>query len=446
MMREQPTTCHRLFSHLSVYRQQRFTGKLTVASTEGIRWELYLIWGQLAWASGGLHPRRRWRRQYFLATGNIPTPAILSATEDGWDYSALCDWAAGGAKPELVKQAILGVLGEVLFEIVQTFEAPLSEQISRRGSQLPLSVLEGIGDGMAIAPLAGATPRSEHRFPQTWLPDFDDLQVEIQRCWRQWAYLGLAAISPNDALYVRDRSLLKASTATKVYRSLANVLNGKRTIRDIAIKIVADRNILSLARASAASIRSGAIGVQPTADLSVERSPARPSTPTLLPLIISIGNDSAIAAEIEAAGYAYLNFNNGFEALHSLNQPDVPLPSALLINEDAGVLSGFEVCGVLRRIETFREIPIAIYSETFDSGDRKRVRKAYQAGANCFFGAHELDGQHLSDLVEAISTANAQATSRLSKPRLTIAVEEFMTQPLFTERHSNLTATGRSAS
>jgi chemotaxis family two-component system response regulator PixG len=43
--------------------QIQYNGSLNIKSSKGIIWKFYYRLGRIVWASGGIHPFRRWRRQ-----------------------------------------------------------------------------------------------------------------------------------------------------------------------------------------------------------------------------------------------------------------------------------------------------------------------------------------------------------------------------------------------
>lgn len=399
MTREQRLSCNRIFRHLNVYCQQRFTGQLAIESATGASWQLYLVWGRLAWATGGDHPYRRWRRQFYLATGRVPEfPALR---DEAWDYRELVSLAGRSLSADQVRQVAVGTVSEVLFDIVQTFEQPLADEIAARGPLLTVASLAGLGDGMTIKAKPGEIPCAEHRFPSTWLPDFKELQPQIQRSWERWAELGLAGISPNAAPYVGDRDALFGRTTSKVFRNLVRILDGKRTLRDIAVKVDRHPDILRVVRLLAPLMRTGAIATQASADLAIERTSAPASTFISASLLVGIeagylGNLPLLAAE---TGLAYEGFENCFTALHRLASPDFPTPSLILIAENNSILSSCEICSLLRRIEKLQTVPIAIYSPL--SADRKQIRDAYKAGATQCLSCNELGVSRFLALLQA---------------------------------------------
>ena len=43
-------------------KESRFSGQLVISNTQEHTWILYLYLGRIVYASGGMHPVRRWRR------------------------------------------------------------------------------------------------------------------------------------------------------------------------------------------------------------------------------------------------------------------------------------------------------------------------------------------------------------------------------------------------
>jgi two-component system, chemotaxis family, response regulator PixG len=61
------TTLDGLITQLSQIEQQLFSGRVLLKSPQGREWHLYLYLGRILYATGGIHPIRRWVRNCTIA-------------------------------------------------------------------------------------------------------------------------------------------------------------------------------------------------------------------------------------------------------------------------------------------------------------------------------------------------------------------------------------------
>jgi len=401
--RERRLTCNRIFRHLTVFERKGFTGQLGVPTPDHTgAWTFHIIHGRLLWATGGEHPTRRWMRQVALATGKRLNPTSIRAIEEGWDYRQLCRLAEKKLTPEQVRRILRGMTSEVLFDVVQAYERPLASEMRSRGSLVSVSVLDGVGDGLSVEPEAGGFLFSEHRFPQSWLPELNALQRETQAAWQTWVELGLADISPDRIPFVRDRAALRANLGTKTFENLTTLLDGKRTFRDVAIKCLPHRDLLRTARPLASYLQSGWVSAVPGEDLLaggrrqivVCASASRHTYQKL----------ATIAAE---RGMRCEWIQHGTEMLERLSKAE--RPDSIFLDTELPLFAGIELRGIARRLKSFARTPIYVFSE--HPGDRKQARAAEKAEATAFLCGSDLDMTHLKSLFGAGRPEGSDARS-----------------------------------
>ena len=111
-------------------KEPRFTGQLILTNYEGIEWKFYLYLGRIMYATGGIHPVRRWRRNVALYFPEISYDLAslqreLAAVPNRdcnicWEYQTLCIWLD---KQEIaraqVDKMIRAVISEILFDLLQ---------------------------------------------------------------------------------------------------------------------------------------------------------------------------------------------------------------------------------------------------------------------------------------------------------------------------------------
>lgn len=73
--------------------QLQYNGTLNLKSAKNHKWSFYYRLGRIIWASGGIHPFRRWRRQMAQNCPEIDVDKIRLSSQDVaieyWDYRLL---------------------------------------------------------------------------------------------------------------------------------------------------------------------------------------------------------------------------------------------------------------------------------------------------------------------------------------------------------------------
>ena len=408
-------TCNRIFRHLMFYSQQGFSGRLDVsAANNGSGWSIYMNEGKVIWATGGLHPRRRWQRQVRLATGKTPGSFSLCNrnTKPFWDYLELQQLARHTLSLDQVGAIIQGTLTEILFDIVQAFELPLAKfATSHNRPILPLSRLVGVGDGMQVIPVRNVDLKKYYSSP-AWVPSAWLLQKETQTAWEHWVCLGLQDTYPDSAPVINDSEQLRRQVSNKAFHDLTTLLDGNRTFRDIALQC---KDQLGAGSALAPYIHKGLIGFHAVGDM-VERMHASEST-TDIPIIVCFdttrrnhGLLEHLAAKAECSYEAMID---DIEALYELSRPDFPTPALILVADRLTTLSAEGTCRILRRIDRLRSVPIVAYSE--ESCSTQQIRQTLSAGATEYLCGEEFNSEGLLALFQQhVGTRRASANERLS--------------------------------
>lgn len=412
---ERRLTCNRIFRHLTFYHLQGFTGKITVSNQQEESWNFYLTLGNLMWADGGNFPLRRWRRQFYANVGQVPELYNIDLDTPCWDFKALkllteSNWLS----TQQIKQIIQGILLEVLFDVVQAFEAPLYQHLKEPKELLSLSQLTGIGDGMQIKMEEGVTPDSCYRLPHSLLPSLSSLQKITYETWKKWIKAGLASVSPNEAPLLVKAEELKSRVSQKVYHNINKNIRGKTSIRDLSFKFKHGLNFTKVALALAPYYQQNLIQFNMINDLHINRtSPQSDSKMTLSdatmslseipeenPILVSVNPNeeqkfllSAIAQE---QGYQLDIISNSLEAIYKLNQNHQP-PRLIFAPNEMSILTGAEFCHIIRRLESLKETPIIIYTHV--SNQSRKTRKVLNYGATELVDYNQFTYNHLSSLI-----------------------------------------------
>lgn len=423
-------TANKLSERFTNLIQNQFSGRLDI---QGVitTWSLYFCLGRLVWASGGFHLNRRWYRhlrQYL----NQVTPDDMRLREGDsvqyWEYLVLIvlvkrQKITGEQAVAVIKSAVL----EVLFDILQQEEkAPLAFNIDRQ------QVLD--------ASLTLINPEKALK--------------EAQQMWEDWTKAGLTNISPNLAPVIKQAEELKELASPKVYETLIKVVDGKRTLRDVAVFIKQD--FLTVTRSLIPYIRKKVVGlteipdlpkptltmiappppppasrivepvpttnlpgqtaIQPTSPPRTappktappKTAPPAPTTqpPSLNRPLVAYVEDSALDCQImeglvSKAGYGFVSIKDSIQALPILLEHK---PDLIFLDLVMPVANGYEICAQIRRISSFKNTPVIIV--TGNDGIVDRVR-AKLVGASDFLSKPVGEQKVLAVLQKNLNSASS---------------------------------------
>lgn len=354
-----------LLQHIQRAKQQHLTGSLNFDTVHVPRMRLFFVVGRLIWASGGSHRFRRWRR---LLKQYCPQAALrgvaLSPTEETlyWEYEVLGKLVEGGhISLEAARSLIQANLIEVLFDIAQA--SKLIERFSRTESSF-LSLHETI----ALIPT-------------------EDLIAPLEDQWRRWCGAHLGQYSPNLAPAIAQPDLLRAQVQPETYDRLSQLLRGELSLRELSL--ILSQDLQSLSQSMIAYEQQGVLELRVTPDLA-RKAPARPSPSrpsiagparvSLSPRILCVDDSLTICeqmgAVLEGAGYRYTSVQDPVKALQIVIEEK---PDLIFIDLIMPVVSGYELCSQIRRMEIFQETPLIMFS-----GNLLDNLRAKMAGADEF--------------------------------------------------------------
>ncbi|MBE9224624.1 response regulator [Phormidium sp. LEGE 05292] len=237
--------------------------------------------------------------------------------------------------------------------------------------------------------------------------------------WEDWTKAGLANISPNLAPVIKQAEELKELASPKVYETLIKVVDGKRTLRDVAVFIKQD--LLTVTRSLIPYIRKKVVGlteipdlpkpvltmiapppppptsrivepvpttnlpgqtaIQPTSPPRTALPKTAPPAPTTQPPslnrpLVAYVEDSALDCQImegivSKAGYGFVSIKDSIQALPMLLEYK---PDLIFLDLVMPVANGYEICAQIRRISTFKNIPVIIVTGNDGIVDRVRAK------------------------------------------------------------------------
>ncbi|NEO26761.1 MAG: response regulator [Kamptonema sp. SIO4C4] len=378
-----------LKEHLLSYSQNKFTGKLSLQLVTGEQWELYLSLGRLVWATGGFHPVRRWLRQLWRCCPEIALSQLhLRRSDHGecWDYQVLAVLIQRQlSTTKSVVAAMLGMITEVLFDISQTWElTSRKKKLQRdrlrfdRQQNKPL---------YRLIPYPGVRPSSSSILPptSTWSLEAAFLQMDL--VWEQWSQATLYKYSPNFAPVITDAVQLQEYAPEATYQNLRKLLNGQRTLRDIAI--LCEQDLLTVSCSLLPYIHRQVIKLTRIPDLPRPQFTGKPGVlprkqglwewtePTETTLIACIvekeENRQSIEAIADSVHYRTVAISDYQAPLPLLLQQQ---PNLIFLENSQSVANSYDLCSKIRASANFQNTPIIIVTDTNNMIDRVRAKFA----------------------------------------------------------------------
>lgn len=373
MSSSSPLNPDSLSTRLAHFQDQQFTGRLDITVAQGTQWHLYLALGRFAWAAGGLHPVRRWRRQLLHNQLRAAAQDLTIRESDRfecWDYQILTLLAKRQiARTKTIVGIMRGVVTEVLFEIVQ------ATQLSQLGAVLAPQA--ATLDTLALFDLSsclGARPSTSDTgiWPRSWTLDLLETLTATQESWEAWSQEGFSLCSPNLAPTIPDPAALQRAAPPKTHTLLVDTLTGKRTLRDLAVFLKKDE--LQVARSLLPYLRKNLVRLVEIPDLPVPfRTAPAVTTPLLQPTQppvsaptrkgqVFVINDSGgsidrLESWLQAEGYEVKWIAEVHRAIPILRQHH---PQFVFVDVVMPIAKGYEVCAEIRRVAQFKHLPVVL--------------------------------------------------------------------------------------
>jgi two-component system, chemotaxis family, response regulator PixG len=227
-------------------KQPQFTGELMLSSAKGEQWTFYLYLGRIIYATGGIHPIRRWMRNVTRFAPVLITclpsvdPSIFQkdAFQVCWEYELLNYWLQiQEVTRQQLSQIIRNIIIEVLFDVTQSMEIVFQLNASRSLSSQILFI------------------------------DADQVIVESWEAWQQWQSAKLADRYPNDCPLIRQPDQLKQHTSETTSQIMIKLFNGNNTLRDLSLQL--NQNIVQITKPMLPYIQLGLIDLVSVTDLPI---------------------------------------------------------------------------------------------------------------------------------------------------------------------------------
>ncbi len=330
-----------------------------IDKSQEISWTIYLYLGRIIYATGGLHPVRRWRRHLVaycpkrLAHFDEIQAELTSVKEEecrvSWEYKLLSVWIdQKKITPEQAARIIKATVVEILFDITQAMEV----------------VCETVQDNLLSTRLVLIEP--------------DQVISQANKLWQAWQAAKIADRSPDMAPIIRQPEALKKRTSPQIYQNLTQLLDGKQSLRDLSVRM--KRDIVTVTRSLLPYVQLGLVQLVALDDMSppISNPIAKRLTKNIVPhrtLIACIDDSPAICQTMEqvvtSAGYQFVSEMDGLRAIAVLlsRKPDLIFLDLVMPNTN-----GYEICTQLRKLSFFKNTPIVIVTGNDGIIDRVRAR------------------------------------------------------------------------
>ncbi len=353
---------------------KQFTGRLDVNHSNGQQWRLYFCLSRFIWAESACHINRTWQRllsQYCQKVDDSQIDIQEAQKLECWSYhiiSVLLEKFR--ISKEQATQLIEAKISEILFDI---FQAESTENLEYNFVPIEASMLSTYGLKVSLS-LLRIEPKIE----------------EVENEWIIWSEQALGGFSPNFAPLIKNPALLQKQFSPETYQRLYLLLNGKITLRELAIKV--NQELLTFTLWLKPYIEKGLIDLVEVRDIPLRTTIYQRTTlitqninkTTSSRLIICIDDSQQICSIMEhivhKAGCQFLAIQDPLKALPQLLKTT---PDLIFLDLIMPIVNGYELCSQIRRVSKLKEVPIVIL--TSNDGVIDRVRSKI-VGASAFLG------------------------------------------------------------
>lgn len=342
----------KLANTLSIVSQKQVTGKLSVAHGNQ-EWQLYFLFGHLLYASGGLHPNRRWYRAVKKHCPNFKFEVNQLTNVQLWEYKLLQTAISDRQITLSQAKAILRTISEeVFFGIISQPGLtrrwhPQKHSTSPTTLNLLLSRRE-IKEVLASAKII-----------------LQSLQEE-----------DLCHINPDFVPVIKKRDKLFNQESSESVLKIDKFLNGKLTIWDLTLEM--KMSLQGVTRSLYSFEKLGLIYLMNVEDLlpPSEKIHLPGTEKSIKKVKIACIDDSYSTAFLlgkilKPLGYEILQIQDPIKGLALLEECK---PDMIFLDLIMPKVSGYTICDFLRKTTTFQSVPIVFLSTQDSIIDRTRAR------------------------------------------------------------------------
>ena len=383
-----------IFALLNNLKKQSFTGVAhikTKAEGDSLHWKVYFNRGKLIWANGGMHHNRSWQRHLSKYCSKIDLKQINFRGSEQYkcaEYHSICILLQKEMiSREVAMQFVASKIVETFFDLFQQEKSTALELEEKK-----LSISDMVGD-TSISPLISI--------------DIEVAFKQMQQQWSAWIKNGFTSVYPDYAPKIKSKEQLKKSVPAVVYQNFTKLLDGRRSLRDLAVGM--NKDLLLLAKSIYPYVHKGLLELVEVPDLNlnqaaVNKTAQTESTSEVRPLIACIDDSPQICQImnqiITKANYRFLGIQQPIQAVPKLISVN---PKMIFLDIGMPILNGYEVCTQIRRVSKLQEIPIIML--TGNDGVFDRV-KAKVCGASDFL-SKPIEIDKILQTIDKFSAPNA---------------------------------------
>lgn len=383
-----------IFALLNNLKKQSFTGIariVTKVEEPRIHWNIYFNEGKLIWADGGTHSQKSWQRHLSKHCSKVDLKQINFRDAQKYrcpEYHSLGILLQRGmCTPENIQQLVTDKIVEALFDI---FQQEKSTPLELKAEQLSLSTLVGDTSSYSLVSI-----------------ELESGFKLMQQQWSAWVKSGFASVFPDRAPKIKSKEQLKQSVPPVVYQNFTKLLDGRRSLRDLAVGM--NKELLLLTKSIYPYVHKGLLELVTVPDLSSVNRSATNSVPQSSASkgkhLIACIDDSPQICQIMnqiivKAGYQFIGIQQPIQAVPKLIGVN---PKMIFLDIGMPILNGYEVCTQIRRVSKLQEVPIIML--TGNDGVFDRV-KAKVCGASDFL-SKPIEVEKILQTIEKFSAPNA---------------------------------------
>lgn len=378
-MLKQKSTTLQLLDYLLSLSPKHFSGRLDFLDCHKQQWSIYFDKGRIDWATGGLHPRRRWRRNMMKYCPHLSSKTLIQLEENAaapqWYHLLTVLLEEKQISQTEVVAITKNTVTEVLFDLIQQQEVEKNDNNSLLSTCDRCDVLKQ---------------------PIIRISVYEVLE-EVQRQWEGWRKGKLINYSPNLAPVLKVPGQLQQQVSPTVYQKLKTAMSKGLTLRDLAVYLKQD--LLKLTQSLMPYINKGTIQLVEVADLAppIVAKHSRANRPNLAsvnkntdvqksqtrslpisdqaPLIACIDDcpltQKLLKGIITEAGYRFLGIQQAMVAVSTLIEQK---PDLILLDLVMPIANGYEICSQIRRVSLLKNVPIIILTGSDGLVDRVRAK------------------------------------------------------------------------
>lgn len=345
--------------NLMLLNQQRATGELVIThGKQSLQWSIYFYLGRIVYATGGVHPVRRWYRtfkHYCPSCFNTNWLIQAQSDEDLWEIDLLNQALhQEQISPAQYKAVIQNVVQEVMFTVMgqKFFTTQWRPGVQISQQTVFLSVEQLI--------------QSTHELREQW-----------RNCGLGFLQELMSQFSPDLAPVLRNRLQLESQVSPRAYKSMLRLMRGQHTLWDLALEM--QQPLPIVIRSLLPWIRRGIVELKEIPDLPalcskplpIVAQPAPETKPTIACIDENPGMSQAIAQVLEPLGFEVLTILNPLKGMPTLLERK---PKLIFLNSATTSTNGFELCTFLRKTIDFQNTPIVLLTRNDTVVDRIRAK------------------------------------------------------------------------